>query len=242
MALQVACERLVDESDLGCDCDLPADQDVIDNVLDAASDFLSMLADTSLGRCTAEYRPCRDRCLPCNLCRCCRLLGIHLPGHDPTVSKVLIDGVVVDPATYVVIINPIGQYVLERINAEGNSISWPTCQKIVRASTQPNTFEITVESGYPRNQLMTLAAAEIACDIFAYMAGAEHMLPAGVASAAAYGIVMNARLPFDPTRSDSPDLSQLIWTTRFLQSIPETTGTQILSPEILDGWMLYSGA
>lgn len=240
MALMEACELLVDVEDLGCDCDLPEDEFLIERVLEAASDFLSILAGTRLGRCTDLYRPCRDVHCTTSLCACCKLNGIHLPGLMPTVTEILIDGAVVDPATYTVVINPASKFVLVRFNADGNTIYWPRCQKVYLPSTAEDTFEIAVESGYARNQLMTLAAAEIACDIFAFMAGQDHMLPQGVVAAAAYGMQMDFRRFSDPTNQATMDLAGLVWTSRFLQSIPESRGTEILSPELDDGWSLFA--
>lgn len=242
MALQFACELLVDVENLGCECDLPVEEAVIEAVLEGASDFLSQLAGMPLGRCTNAYRPCRDNgCTP-TLCGCCHLRGIHLPGVDPTVKEVWVDGAIVASSTYVVMVSPLGTRVLERINTEGASISWPYCASILKARTVDGTFEIVVESGQARNQLMTLAAGEIACDIFSFMAGGDHLLPAGVASAVAYNVTMNTRLPFDPTRGQKLDLSTFTWVSRFLDSLPSTSGTEIISPETDDGWTLFQRA
>jgi hypothetical protein len=243
MALTFACEQLVDVDDLTCECDLPADENVIEEVLDASSDFLSQLAARPLGRCEKAYRPCRDDwCAPV-FCNCCNLRGIHLPGIAPTVEAVWVDGAQLATSEYIVMISPNGQHVLERINADGNAISWPLCRNPRRARTLDGTFEIVVESGDAVNQMMRLAAGEIACDMFAFLTGGEHLLPAGLVSAVIYGVTTNTRLPYD-TKTGRPkiDLSSFPWVTRFLESLPTTRGTQILSPELDDGWTLFQHA
>lgn len=240
MALTFACERLVDEDDLTCECDLPIDQNAIDAILDGASDFLSLLAGKPLGRCMKSYRPCRDNwCAPV-FCACCGLSGIHLPGVSPTIEAVWVDGVQLATTEYVVMINEFGQHVLERINADGNSISWPLCRNPRRARTLDSTFEIVVESGEAVTPFMSLAAGEIACDVFSYLADGKHLLPAGWVSAVVYGVNVNTRLPYD-TKTGKPkiDLSSFPWVSRFLESLPSTRGTEILSPELDDGWTLF---
>jgi hypothetical protein len=241
MALGFACERLVEIDDLTCECDLPVDLDVVNNVLDGASDFLALLAGVQLGRCTAFYRPCRRvvRCFPANRCGCCGLTGIHLPGNEPTITGVAIDGATLPTTDYVVITTPQGFSVLERIDGEYKPLSWPTAQNILAPPTELNTFEITVESGLEIDMSMRLAAAEIACDVFAALAGAEHVLPQGTVSAIAYGLQVSFLRFGDPTDQATMTLAGLAWTQRFLASMPTSKDTQILAPEIDDGWDLY---
>lgn len=239
MAVTFACERLVAEEDLTCECDLPVDVNLVESVLDGASDFLSQLAGYPLGRCVAAYRPCRDDWCTPQYCRCCGLTGIHLPGLEATLAEVWLDGVELTANTHFKVVNaPFGRPMLIRI-VDGELGRWPTCMNLWKDRTEVGTFEIVVQSGVAINQLMILAAAEIACDIFAYLAGADHLLPAGIVSASALGVTMNARLPFDPTRKVDADLTGFTWVPRFLNSLPTTSGTEVISPELDDGWTLW---
>jgi len=243
VAVQFACEPLVTIEDLACECDLPDDEDTIDAVLDGASDLLTLLAGVQLGRCTEIYRPCRqDHCSRPACCGCCNLKGIHLPGLNPTVEEVKIDGVIVDESEYVVMTTPTGVAVLERVDAYFHSIWWPTCQSLLAPSTADNTFQITVESGQEINMAVTLAAAEIACDIFKALAGEEHALPQGTVSASMHGVTVDFRRFGNPTDPSTMELVGMPWTERFLSSMPTVRGTQIISPETWDGWDLYQRA
>jgi hypothetical protein len=243
MATTLACERLVTVDDLTCECDLPVSTEVIDQVLDGASDLLASLADVQLGRCTANYRPCRDDWCAPQWCSCCGTKGIHLPGVEPAVTEVWIDGAqLVADTDYRVMISPIGQYVLVRLDSVSRQLSWPSCKNRFADRAEDGTFEIEVESGYEVNVMMTLAAAELACDVFSWLAGGDHILPAGVASATAYGLSMATRLPFDPKRKKGLDLSGFTWVERFLGSLPETKGAEVMSPELDDGWDLWQRA
>jgi hypothetical protein len=242
VALQYACELLVDVADLVCDCDLPDDEDVIDRVLDGASDFLSYLAGMPLGRCTAVYRPCHDRrwghCLPCG---CCGLIGIHLPGAAPSVTEVKIDGAIIPTSQYVTMVEPMAhRYVLERVDSNGDSIWWPRSQKITRAPTATDTFQITVESGLEVDAMMSTAAGEIACDTFKWILNQDSLLPAGVASVIAGGVVASYFRFSDPTDQTTLNLAGLTMVQRFLQTVPgKPSGAEIISPELDDGWTLY---
>ncbi len=243
MATTIACERLVELADLGCECDLPDDMDVVDSVLDGASDLLASLADPAvLGRCTQAYRPCRDDWCRSYWCSCCGVPGIHLSGIEPTVASVWVDGVALTVnVDYRVMVSPTGRRTLVRLNGT-TAIQWPSCRNKFAARTETGTFEIEVTSGYARNQLMTMAAAEIACDTFAFLGGGDHILPIGVVSAAAYGMSMGFYRFGDPTDQKTLDLAGLTWTNRFLNSLAETGGTEVISPEIDDGWELWAWA
>lgn len=243
MAVTLACERLVDLVDLGCECDLPDDMDVVEGVLDGSSDFLAALADSvSLGRCTSAYRPCRDAWCSVRWCSCCGVPGIHLPGVDPSVESVWIDGVELTVnVDYRVMVSPLGQYTLVRLNGK-RPVAWPSCKDRYSDRTEVGTFEIEIASGYARGQLMTMAAAEIACDTFAMLAGGDHILPVGIVSAIAYGTSMNWRRFSDPTEQKTMDLAGLTMVNRFLQSLPQVTGAEVMSPELDDGWELWQRA
>ena len=242
MATQYACETLIsiDDVENACECDLPDDLDVINNVLDGASDFLSLLAGVPLGRCTAAYRPCRrEWCDSSYRCGCCALKGIHLPGIDPTVTAVKIDGATVATTEYKVVITSTGVHVLERFDSEYHSVWWPTRQKILAPSTAADTFEVTVESGVEVNMSMKLAVTEVACDVFKAIAGLDHVLPQGTVSAMMQGVRIDFRRFSDPTEQATMDLAGLGWTNRYLATMPTDIGTQILSPELDSGWELY---
>lgn len=242
MALLYACEQVVEVDELTCSCDIPDDADLVTAVLEGASDILAILADAQIGRCTASYRPCRDlSCYPPACCWCCNVNGIHLPGVDPVVTEVLIDGAVVAESTYTTITTPRGVKVLARYEADGTNISWPYSQKLMLPSTQPDTFEITVETGNEITIPMKMAVSEIACEMFAGLTGEDTTLD-GAIGATMFGLTINYSRFSDPTDQATMNLAGLNWVRRFINTADVSRGAQILAPEIDDGWELYQRA
>ena len=242
MTLQFACEQVLTEDEVTCECVIPADNDLVEAVLDAAADLLVLISNAPVGRCETIYRPCRDAYCGFTACRCCRLFGIHLPGFEPTVDEVLIDGVEVDPSTYTVLITPNGQYVLERFDSDGRSVSWPYCQNLLLPSSAANTFEITVSTGLPIGPLTKLAVNEIACDMFAGLTGGDTSLPDGAVSASLNGLFVDWRRFGNPTDQATMTLAGLQWVQRYMATVSEGAHTQILAPELDDGWQLFQHA
>jgi hypothetical protein len=242
MTTHYACERVVEEDELSCDCVIPNDVDLVGDVLDAASDVLAIITGAQIGRCSATFRPCREPACPRpRCCACCGLLGIHLWGIDPDVTQVLIDGAVVDPATYTIITNPYGVKVLERFDSNGYSVLWPTTQKLVLPSSAPDTFEITVTTGLEPGVTMKMAVAEIACEMFAGLAGESTTLD-GAVSATMFGLTVDYRRFGDPTDQATMNMAGLNWVQRFISVGDVPSGAQILAPELDDGWSIFQRA
>lgn len=243
MTTQFACSSVITPAELACDCDLPASEATKTAIVEAAADMLAMLSDAPVGRCVTAYRPCRDEWCDWEVCRCCGLKGIHLPGMRPEVTEVKIDGTIVSASEYKVIITPARQYVLIRYNpTTGAQVSWPRCQKVWLPVTAEGTFQITVEAGPEVTEIMKLAVAEIACDIAKALNGQDHELPDGVVSATMNGLTIDWRRFSDPTDQNTMTFAGLPWTQRYLTTMPAKKMVQVLAPELDDGWSLFQVA
>ena len=236
-----ACERVVESDELNCECDIPDDVELVDAVLDAASDVLAIVTGAQIGRCTATFRPCRTvPTCPAGGCSCCGLKGIHLWGVDPAVTSVKIDGATVPTSEYTLITNPWGVKVLERYDSDGYSVSWPTSQRLVLPATAEHTFEITVETGLEIGIPMKMAVVEIACEMLKGLSGETTYLD-GAVSATMFGLTVDYRRFSDPTDQATMNMAGLHWVQRFV-STGDLVGAQILAPELDDGWDLYQRA
>lgn len=87
-------------------------------------------------------------------CSCDEIDGIALPGPVSEVTKVLLDGVEVDPSLYKVL----NRRHLVRTDGQ----AWPTCQDVTRDSTEEGTFEVTYLRGVAVPQGGQIAAGLLA--------------------------------------------------------------------------------
>lgn len=96
----------------------------------------------------------------------CRALSrVRLAGWARSITEVLLDGDVVDPATY----DLRDHQWLVRVPdpADPNTaLFWPSCQDMGLAPTEEGTFEVTYEYGVDVPEAGKLAAKELACSIY----------------------------------------------------------------------------
>src|SRR5688572_17539265 len=110
MALQFACSQAVTEEQVelsGCSCALDDMAWTIGDLIDAATDAVAQISGGAMtGRCEMTVRPCEMGGCACGRgrgCNACTIAGMILPGFNPEVSEVKIDGVVLDPSEYVLV-------------------------------------------------------------------------------------------------------------------------------------------
>lgn len=102
-------------------------------------------------------------------CSCVNLSEINLPTPICSVSQVLIDGIVVDPATYRV-------DNFSKLVRLGTDV-WPTCNDLTKADTEVGTWSVTLIYGVPVPELALLAANEMAIEIIKNCVGQPCKLP-----------------------------------------------------------------
>lgn len=138
------------------------------------------------GHCQITVRPCGEcDCGHGGPCPCGRYFFISLQDRYPVISvdEVLIDGVVVPPASYRVD----DYHRLVRLDGA----CWPRCQDLIEPTTEPNTFEVTYTAGRRPPIQLQMAAAELACEMKRACNGSDCRLPRNVTSVSRNGVTMN---------------------------------------------------
>lgn len=113
-------------------------------------------------------------------CSCSKLEYVEIPPPVGNVTKVLLDGVTLDPATY-------------RVD-DGNRLiglrgtQWPICQDMESALTEVNTFGVTYLNALPVDGLGSYAAGILACEFAKACSGGKCRLPTGVTSVVRQGV------------------------------------------------------
>lgn len=226
MATQLACEVFADVEDLDCDCDQEVSDPEKLAILEAASDLLVQLTGGAFrGRCTQKFRPCSTGC-GCML-GCCCLDQIPLPGLNPTVTEVKIGGAVLAASSYMI---KDGRY-LVRVATGDRPSPWPRSQKLWRPDTEPDTFSVTVQSGFAPDAIAKRATLEIACDMLT-----RNTLGGYVTQAVMDGLTV-AR---DRESTERLDEAGFNWLARFIRSYSMVHGSQAYSPDLTFGWTLHT--
>lgn len=119
---------------------------------------------------------CQDAC-SCSFEQLCK---VALPYPTCSVDEVIIDGVVVDPATY-----RVDEF---RWLVREGSDCWPTCNNLTLPPTEVGTWQVTLTYGWPVPQLVLAAAAEFACELIKDCVGRPCKLPRNVTAVTRQGV------------------------------------------------------
>jgi hypothetical protein len=128
-------------------------------------------------------------------CGCGTLSTVTLDGYPVTaIQEVLIDGDVVDPATYRL---DGSRYLVRLVDpSSGDQLHWPACQNMARPPTDHGTWQVTYEYGSPPPALGVMAAAELAVQFFYASTGdSKCKLPSGVTKVVRQGITIERLIP-----------------------------------------------
>lgn len=238
--LQYACQQFATAAELladekcACELDPTIDANLIEAVLDMASDALYMLSDGRVtGVCVRTVRPVGEGwCPPVGFWA--RVYGdatyfgtlhgknvIPLRGPRTDIVEVLVDGVALSAGEY----GLIDDTYLYRIDG-----SWPSASD----PTDPDPFEVTYRFGNPPDFVTKQAAIELACELAKDALGKSSRLPAGTTSANVQGAVVALR---DGADDDAEGLARV---ARFLSLyVPrERERNGVWSPELSMGWSL----
>ena len=126
---------------------------------------------------------CGDRC------SCSHTPQIELPGPVSSVTQVLIDGEVLDPAAYRVD----NAQLLVRVDGE----RWPFCQHMALPPTDEGTWEVTFKRGGPVPVGGQIAAGVLACALAKAACSSACELPQRVQEITRQGVSMVMIDPFD---------------------------------------------
>ncbi len=122
-------------------------------------------------------------------CGCRPLSRTLLAGYVQEILEVLIDGDVVDPATYRVDRNR--WLVRVRPNADDETWEhWPGCQNMDLPETEDGTWAVTYTYGREAPVAAQKAAAQLACEIYKQCVGEECGLPEGTTRVIRQGLVV----------------------------------------------------
>lgn len=122
-------------------------------------------------------------------CACGLAAGLVLPGRVSAVSKVTVDGTVLDESEYTLYSHR--RLVRMADPTSGASQGWPCCQRLDRPVTDQGTWEVEYTSGFAPDQAATNAAAELALQLALARAGdSACKLPQRVTSITRQGVSM----------------------------------------------------
>lgn len=131
--------------------------------------------------CACGIGPGCQRCEP----RC----QVYLPGPVHEVTQVLVDGAVVDPATYRV--DDQVWLVRTGVDGTGQHNCWPYRQDFSEATTDAHTFQVTYSKGNAPPAALLTAAGTLACEYAKACMGQECRLPGRITSVARQGVSVN---------------------------------------------------
>lgn len=233
MGLEVACEPFIERADVTCDCDA-FDNDEIDELIEQASDLIAILSGGKItGECLRTVRPVADTaCSPFAEWPkpAANRKQILLPGPNPTVTEIKIDGVVLSQNEYVIVD---GVY-LTRVDGV-----WPGNKNPFLPDTDDDTFSITYQVGH-LPKLAKMATAELVCDWIKSdtRIGFNRALPQGARSASIAGVNIVLEQTLEEIRRRSILLPSMV---RLLTAYAPDAGQSavVYSPELTDGWILH---
>lgn len=232
MALSYACEAFIEYDEIDCDCDFDGD---VDEIVEEASDLLVQLSGGEFfGRCTTTVRPvalCDCLSVCAHTCSADGTDWIPLPGYEPEVSEVKIDGVVVSSGDYALLD---GRYLIRTSATDSRPPSWPRRNPLWKPDTAEGTFSITYAYGRPVGQTVKNATAELACDLIKGSKGKSAFNQFST-SANLDGLTITREV--DPEQMEEAGFT---WVARFLRIYGPSSKTAVWSPELAYGWQLHT--
>lgn len=151
-----------------------------------------------VGSCEVILRPCIQKpCDECHsvlgypgmrpscwtdACSCAPLSEVVMPGPVAEISSVVVDGVILPPASY-------------RLDNKNRLVrtdggTWPSCQDMSLPDTDPGTFSVFYLPGVPPNSDGLWAAGVLAYEFSQACTGGKCRLPSSVTSIARQGVSM----------------------------------------------------
>lgn len=231
MTLQVACQPFITASQITCECE-GVSSAIIQGWIDQASDVIAIITGGQIsGRCSDVVRPRGEGtcgCIQQSCCVCGDVRGIVLPGPDPQIDEILIDGdsfndwIILDGKTLV--------------RSDGQP--WPSCQDVTAPSTEDGTFQVSVTYGQEIPLLAKEAAAELICMMLRHPAQSTRGGHPGTRSVSIAGV----NIGLDQIALEAKQRAFMMpYVNRLLTVYAPDGGTPavVYSPELEDGWKLH---
>lgn len=242
MALRIAAEKMTTleaVQNSGCACIADLDDAEVDELIEVASDAIAIAtAGIVAGRRTADVLPYVDLdafllgdSWPCNS------PGIPLPGVDPVVVSVTIDGVALASNLYTVRTTSAASE-LHRISVDGNPPPpWPTSQQLWRNGVGDHTFVVRYTYGIHVDWMIQEAAIEMVCDLAVpTLDKKKSTMRPGVTSVSQGGVTVQVDNMVSRVRAGEvgPATSRMVgYYAPFGRA-----ATNVWSPELSGGWTL----
>lgn len=257
-------QQLID-SGCSCQLDPVSDAQLILDALDEASDTLTILSGMRYGgRCSIIARPVRSNSCSCgprygyvygnyaysggyssmgypygwlaDACGCDRTSRVPLRTPVGSITQVVVDGVVQDPATYALMD---GQYLIRYAADATDQPNWPGCQDLSKTPDQAGTFAVFYTVGPAPSLIDRQAAIELACELIStYRTGKGAV--SGATGFSGGGVQIQRKAVVDQVREVG---STMIAVQRFI-SFWNPKGTRVpngaWSPEVDGGWTSHS--
>lgn len=231
-------DEFFDDPTFSCGLNAEDDAPLVEELIDVASDILAAATGGRVrGRTVMTFRP--KGCPPSHALN--ELVGafapsingrspLPLPGPDPEVLEVVVDGVILAPSEYVIVD---GTFLL-RVGA-----AWPWSNDLELADTEDGTWSVTVRFGEPTGGLARRAVMSLVQEMAAPYIGKQSRLPNGVTSANVQGVSVTVDSAADALRDGVEDTT--VHLQRFL-GLYAADGRNIggvWSPELAYGWTLH---
>lgn len=222
-----------------CGLDATLDADLVVELIDLASDILAFATGGRVrGRTTMTFRPVHTEASH----QLNEMVGafapsingrspLPLPGPDPEVTEVVVDGVVLAPTEYVVVD---GQFLL-RVGA-----AWPWGNDLELADTEDGTWSVTVRFGEPTGGLARRAAMSLVQEMAAPYTGRVSRLPNGVTAANVQGASVTVESAAEALRDGVEDTTIHLQRFLGLYAADGRNGGGVFSPELAYGWRLHT--
>lgn len=167
-------------------------------------------------------------CACTDQCSCVNLSEVNLPTPICSISQVVIDGIVIDPATY-----RVDNF---RKLVRLGSATWPTCNDLTKPDTEVGTWSVTLIYGTPVPELAKLAASEMACEIIKSCVGKPCKLPQRLQSISRQGVSATFLDPMDFLDKGLTGLYFVDLAARTFNPNRLMRRPRVFSPESLNKW------
>lgn len=228
---EIVCVPWCTDADLPC-VDYTDDPAVVESWIRFSSEVLFLLSGSVYpGPCPVVVRPCAQRttgreprwyggerrgswgtcsCNRANRCGCNGLSEIDLGPDVVAITEVKVDGDVIGAGEWDLLEN---RYLVGYQQADGEARLWPCCQRLDRATTEDQTFQVSLVHGLMPPAGGIRSAASLTCELLKANRGdAECRLPKRVTTVTRQGVTVAVLDPLTLFREGQTGLAEVdLW-------------------------------